>query len=350
MRGGGLKAMATAKKSETKRRVGKLEIKYIPGDWQSLRDEFLSEKRASRKRDSTVQDYYKHITTFFRRYPEAFETEEELSACVKDYLSKDVAPDTHNNRRQKLGTFFKWCIRTGILESDPTQYIEHAKTSFSGRPLTEEEVRRLLDSIDRGSFAGLRDFALILLQIDTGIRPNEALELMPGDLNLLAKKVIVRGNAAKTHEVRSMPMSPRLVRALNELIKMRPSNWNMESKEYSVAPVFCTNHGTRLSNRQWRARFKEHARQCGLDDASTYDLRHTFATLSLQNEADPLYIQEMLGHRGLEMTRRYVHHVTADRLMQLHEKVSPIQNIFDKQRYGEGRTIGRTVESKRRRG
>ncbi|MCL6558201.1 MAG: site-specific integrase, partial [Firmicutes bacterium] len=67
-------------------------------------------------------------------------------------------------------------------------------------------LKKLLDMPDQTTFSGLRDYALLLLQLDTGIRPKEALSLEVSDINLQACEVYVRAETAKTRIARTLPI------------------------------------------------------------------------------------------------------------------------------------------------
>lgn len=67
--------------------------------------------------------------------------------------------------------------------------------------------------VDRRMFPGLRDYALILLTLDSSIRPGEALSLIPLDINFRAREVYVRAEVAKTRTCRIVPpnLKPNIV-------------------------------------------------------------------------------------------------------------------------------------------
>ncbi|WP_207744497.1 tyrosine-type recombinase/integrase [Desulfallas sp. Bu1-1] len=94
---------------------------------------------------------------------------------------------------------------------------------------------------NKKTFAGLRDYALILLILDTGIRPKEAFSLLVSDINLRNLNVVIRAENAKTRVSRTMPVMPATAQVIRDLIAARHPAWK------DSVPVFCTADGTPLT-------------------------------------------------------------------------------------------------------
>jgi integrase len=94
---------------------------------------------------------------------------------------------------------------------------------------------------NKKTFAGLRDYALILLILDTGIRPKEAFSLLVSDINLRNLNVVIRAENAKTRVSRTMPVMPATAQVIRDLIAARHPAWK------DSVPVFCTADGTPLN-------------------------------------------------------------------------------------------------------
>lgn len=111
--------------------------------------------------------------------------------------------------------------------------------------LDAKVLSKLLATPDQKTFAGLRDYALIMLTLDTGIRPNEAFQLEVDDINWRALEVYVRSDVAKTKISRTLPISPVTAQAIKGLTQARHPMWG------EGIPVFSSTEGTRLTRHTW---------------------------------------------------------------------------------------------------
>lgn len=289
--------------------------------WEEALKLFLKLKEAQGKAPRTLKDYQYHVSLFFSQYPSAWGDFETLRQAILDYFaaSAKLAADTYNTRRKCLKAFFRWCVEEGILHSDPMEGIKARKTEGRIRDIPEEILQKLLQLPDRSTYTGLRDYALLLLSLDTGIRPSEALALMPEDINLSSFEVHIRPEVSKTGKPRTLPISPETAAVIRKLLAVRPEEW----KE---APVFCSCDGRPLSTNGWRLRLDRYKKQLG-QDISPYDLRHVFALLYLRNRGDAFHLQRTMGHASMEMTRRYLQLTQAD-LQEAHSQASPLNRLL----------------------
>ena len=142
------------------------------------------------------------------------------------------------------------------------------------------------------------------LQLDTAIRPGEALQLMPEDFSADRKEIIVRAEVAKTRTQRVLPLSDVTVKGLMKMIMLRPSSWK-------DAPLLPTETGTPFEVASWSRRVKSYGKKAGLD-ITAYSLRHAAALLLLRKGANAFCVQAILGHATLQMTKHYLALTTED--------------------------------------
>ncbi|WP_275591180.1 tyrosine-type recombinase/integrase [Paenibacillus sp. 19GGS1-52] len=166
----------------------------------------------------------------------------------------------------------------------------------------------------------MRDFALILLTLDTGIRPKEALSLRIPDFNANSQEIYITSEKAKTRVSRTLPISIPTIKAIQQLINVRPDIWS------SSAPIFCTLEGKALNRHTWGDRLERYSKELGVH-IRPYDLRHTFALEYIRNGANALILQKTLDHSDLTMTKRYVA-LTLNDLKDEHIKASPISKLL----------------------
>lgn len=290
--------------------------------WEEALEEFTLVKQAEGRAPRTLYDYRTHVTAFFSRYAEAWPDYHQLKKKVREHFAdlSSFTPVYFNLRRQYLKSFFSWCVNEGYLVANPIDGIPSRKDRGKPRSLGEEDVKKLLSAIDTSTYAGLRDYALMLFSLDTGIRPSEALQLLPEYFSLSRLEVFVPASIAKTRQARTAVYSPQTAKAIRKLLSVRPEEWEAD------VPVFASQDGQRMLVTSWTKRLKKYGRQGGVN-VSAYQLRHTSAILQLRNGATAFHVQKQLGHADMQMTKRYVHLVEAD-LHREHSFCSPVANLF----------------------
>jgi len=213
-------------------------------------------------------------------------------------------------------SFFKFCYRKDIIQSNPAALIVLPKTektlpSF----LLEKEVEKLLASFDTSDPIQSRNLALIELLYSSGLRISEALQLNIGDINVKGRTVKVSG---KGNKQRIVPVGQKALDSLAQYQSKR-----MEISETNNAALFIAKSGKRLGSRE-AYRIINKALQ-GITEASKkspHIFRHTFATHLLDNGADLQSVSEMLGHSSLSTTQVYTH-VSVERLKEAYKKAHP---------------------------
>lgn len=293
--------------------------------WQVHLKDFLTFKAAQGLAPRTLKDYSYHVKLFFSRYSDVWGDQESLRRTVLDYFAESAqfSPDTYNTRRKCLKAFFRWAVGEGILPADPTEGLKTRKSEGRVRDIPEDVLRRLLSLPDRSTYTGLRDYCLLLVTLDTGIRPSEALALSPGDINLSGLTIHIRAEVAKTHVPRILPISTETASTIRRLLSIRPPTW-------VGAPLFCSCDGRPLKPNGWRLRLDRYKAKLGAE-ISPYDLRHVFALLYLRGGGDPFTLQRTMGHADLSMTKRYLALTNTD-LEVAHKKATPLNRILPKRR------------------
>ena len=147
-------------------------------------------------------------------------------SCL-EYLTRYENPYSYNQRIAYLKCFWDWCISEDLIPGEKHPLAGLKKRKVQGRivQLEEREVARLLKQPDLTRYTGIRDHALMCLQIDTGIRPNEALQLVPDDFKADKQEITVRAETAKTRQARTLPISAPTAKEILTLLQVRPKEW-----------------------------------------------------------------------------------------------------------------------------
>jgi integrase len=262
---------------------------------------FLLFKRASGVSPNTMKDYQRTLRLFFSRYPDGLDKPRESTLA---FLGSYENAYTYNQKFAYLKVFWDWTLSEGYFRGGvhPLHGLKKRRTQGRIVQLEEKDVSKLLRTPDQKTYCGLRDYALMLLSLDTGIRPGEALHLLPDDLH--KEELSVRAEIAKTRMPRVLPLSGPTIEAIRKLLMIRPLEW-------SDAPIFCNETGEPWTVTSWSRRVKAYGKQCKLDITS-YSLRHTAALLMLRHGMDAFSLQRVMGHSTMDMTRHYINLTSED--------------------------------------
>ena len=299
-------------------RVKKVK-KQIQASWQDALQNFLYWKQAQGLASRTLDDYRTHVTQFFTRYPQAYQ-EENLEKDIFEYMAQPVKPATFNIRLVYLKAFFSWCVDENIFSANPLGAFKRKKDQGRIVNIDPDIIKKLISLPDRSTFSGLRDYGLIILTMDTGIRPSEALSLLKTDINPKYNNILIRSEIAKARVSRTLPVSPITLNAIRDLVSARPDSWGEN------IPIFSSCEGKKMSAMSWQHRFVNYNKKLGVK-IRPYDLRHEFALIYLLNGGNQFSLMQTMGHTTAEMTRRYVS-MTDSNLQEIHQTASPLNSLI----------------------
>jgi integrase len=305
--------------------IGMKQTTYINRSWEEILEEFILFKKAEGRAWRTIDDYRSHIGRFFTLYPQAWEDEGQQRICLLQHLNRGVGATAYNLNLGYIKIFLDYCVQCGIFQENSAIQFKKRRTTSRIVNVPTEILKRLIEQPDRKSYVGYRDYCLILLTLDCGIRPNEALTLLPRDVNLKGKEIHIRAENAKTRIPRTLPISEHTTKALHKLIESRPDDW-----DNTTVPVFCSWSGGPMWVSSWRWRLIHYGRKLDYK-ISPYDLRHSFALNFLRNGGNVFALQRIMGHSDLSMTRRYIALTEGD-IQGQHEAASPVNGFMKKEK------------------
>ena len=172
--------------------------------------------------------------------------------------------------------------------------------------LTREEVQKLLEAAEKHGYG---TYAVILAAVRTGLRMGELFGLQWGDLDYNSRFIEVRRNITrgrietpKSGQLRRVDMSLQLAVALKELSRRRKAEY-LQKGEPLPEWVFMNSDGTPLEQHNFRNRiYLGLLNKAELRHIRFHDLRHTFASLLLQQGESLTYVKEQMGHHSIQVT------------------------------------------------
>jgi len=265
---------------------------------------------------STAQTYElnlrRHVLPILGAKPVAAVVRSDCRLLIADCRTKGLSPKTVENICRTLSSVLSQAVEDGHLSANPAfrlgryyRKVDHPKPRI--QPLTTEAVHHFLVVARQQT---PREYPLFLCAVRTGLRLGELLALQWGDLDVHGRFLEVRRNLVagrittpKNGKVRRVDMSAQLNEVLKGLLLTRKEE--TPRKAWGDVPewVFCNALGRLLDKDNLRHRvFYRVLAHAGLRQIRCHDLRHTFASLLIQNGESLVYVKEQLGHSSIQVT------------------------------------------------
>ncbi len=296
----------------------------------------------------TVDEYYLDLRNFFRYLKQSKQLAskdvplDDISIADVDldlarnitltdiysymnYLSRDRGLN-NTSRARKVATirsFYKYLTnKAKLLEVNPVQDLDSPRLKKSlPKYLNLEESLELLDSVDGKNSS--RDYCILALFLNCGLRISELVGLNKTDVRGDQLRVLGKGNKER-------------MLYLNDACQRALENWLTERDSLTLVDqnaLFVTlQNRRRISTAAVHKLVKKHLAAAGLDSSqySSHKLRHTAATLMLQNGVDVRTLQEVLGHDHLNTTQIYTHVDNED--LRTAARANPLSRVRQKKK------------------
>lgn len=227
---------------------------------------------------------------------------------VKNQKSRDIeyglSAASRARKIASIKSFYKYLtVKANLLEENPVADLDSPKIPKTlPRYLSLEESERLLASVDSRNRE--RDYCILCIFLNCGLRISEIVGLNLSDIRSDHLRVLGKGS-----KERVVYLNDATAAAINDYLLVRK---NLQPLDRSA--LFLSNRKTRMSREAVHNMVKKSLLRAGLDASkySAHKLRHTAATLMLQNGVDVRTLQELLGHEHLNTTQIYTHVDSSD--------------------------------------
>lgn len=298
-------------------------------DFLSLHEQFMTIKKLEGLADKTLSDH----TTFMRYlknwlHSEVTDYENRIveKGVFIQYIAylfqKEYKPCTINLRLRTLKCYLRWLYNENIITKDISGKIKLVKVPKDTKePLTVAEVKKILQSLDLAKYSQFRDFTIMLVILDCGVRINELLNVKIEEYNAKDKTIKIGSETAKTKESRILPISNKTAKYLQRLINIAQSN----DEEY----IFNSTYGNRINTLNVIKNFEQYGKRVGITNKQTtpHNYRRTFALECVKAGMDVFTLQKMLGHANIATTRIYVN-LDNTHLINVHERLNIINKFL----------------------
>ena len=227
---------------------------------------------------------------------------DDIEAYRLDLVTaKAHPPATVNRRLQAIRKFFRYALERGLVDADPSLGIKLLPQSRSEGPrgLDHSEVERLLGAVKQGTpLLAQRDYAIIQVMLQTGIRVGELTRLRVADIQLSENGGLLRIRGEGKSGSREVPLNGAVREAIGAYLAERAGS--------SSDHLFLSVQGGPLSVRSVQRLVRAYAEAAGLKNVSTYTLRQTCGQQLLRDTGDLSLVARLLGHKRLETAIKYI--------------------------------------------
>ena len=288
-----------------------------------LIDQFIGYIQAEKRFSAlTVEASQRDMLQFADYMKNEFDTDDLTqvkTTMVKSYIvnlkEKGLANRSINRKTSTLRTFYKYCLREGLMEKSPMTGVKALKQPKAlVKFVTETDINKVSFG-DDDDFASCRDHLLFELLYQTGMRQAELRGLKDGDVDKMGMLLKVHG---KRNKDRFVPLSSQMIKLITQYQALRDAAFPtkadrllLNDKGEEMSPTYGYNKVHRMLEGA-----------TSLTQKSPHVLRHTFATHLLDEGASLVAIQKLLGHQDLATTQIYAHN-TIEQLKKIHKQAHP---------------------------
>jgi len=284
-------------------------------------DHLKFEKRYSQ---NTIISYQNDLEQFFTYLISQFEgpTVEQITASwVRSWLAElkgdDLSAKSINRKISSLKSFFKYQMKSGVLQQTPMTTVVSPKLSKRLPSFVEEKdmVALLKFGVFDDDWNGRTEKLVLALFYNTGMRLSELINLKESQVDLSYQQVKVVG---KGNKERIIPVSKGMMTDLQGYLAEKHKNFGT-----AVSTFFLGGKGKPLQPRSVYTFVHKHLSEfTTIHKKSPHILRHSFATHLMNNGADLNAVKELLGHSSLAATQIYTHN-TIENLKEIFKKAHP---------------------------
>ena len=297
----------------------------LPEKSTRLLERFAKALRDDDMSATTVVGYHRDVALFLRWLHDSEGDAASIRGVTPEAISayrhalmhqKRLKGTTVNRRLLAVKRFFRWAVKHSKTKSNPAAETKTVRIAKRLQPkgLHRSEVQGLLRSAGLSKRHSKRNYALVQILLQTGIRTCELVGLVVADVTLRERSGELLVRDGKGMKQRTIPLNAAVRRGLSEYLDVR-------GQPSADEPLFLTERATAMSERTLRATLSGLASRAHIEGpVGAHTLRHTFALNYL--EAHPGQLVELatlMGHESLDTTAVYTRPSADDLALRLEE-------------------------------
>ena len=290
---------------------------------------FLLDREAARCTPKTLEHYQYTCGSFvaYLRARSVSQIREISPHHIRAYLvslqRRGLKDTTQHVHARGIKAWLNWLVREGDLDASPMRKVAMPRLEQRvPAPFSPEEIRRLLDACDQRDALGVRNRAIVLTLLDTGLRAAELVSLCVGDVNMRSGMLTLMGKGRKQRTVRvGSKARAAILRmlALGQGARHGDPLWaTCASNAPQGSPL--TRHGLQTMLRRLGAR-------AGVTPCGPHRFRRTFALWCLRDGMDLHSLRMLMGHSSLAVLQRYLA-LAGEDIERAHIAHSPVDRLL----------------------
>lgn len=238
----------------------------------------------------------------------------------QDY-GKKVSLTTVNNYIRNIKVFFNYLLEQGHIKKDIVKNIRQFKNSRKQKEyITDNQFQELLRHMDTTKFHEYRDYIVIQLLLDTGMRISECLEIKVEDIDINNRAIFLPAQNTKGKRDRFVYFSQIMSKELRR--------WLQYKDRYIESDyLFCTTKGTVVLIRTFEKKLKDYGNRINLTNIHPHQLRNNFAKRFLMAGGNIYTLSTILGHSSVKVTEQAYLDLTDSDIRKNYQQFSPLANM-----------------------
>ncbi len=286
------------------------------------------EKNIDRPDAVTEQHIRDYITDLQKRGKYTFCTNDKSQKVNHPTHRRDyrqpVSNITINNYLRNMKVFFTWMVESDFILKSPMRKIRSLPQERKQKEyLDDEEVKCVLNSMDKTYFTEYRDMMVMMLMLDAGTRLGETLSIDIDQLDVVGQNVYLPADKTKGRKERTVFYSQKTAKELRRWLQFKDRYCETDV----VFPVKCSGRALQVNN--YETNFRYYIKRAGIKkQISPHTLRNNFAKRCLMAGMDIYTLSRILGHSSVTVTEKAYLDVSDKELMPRYSKYSPLENIY----------------------
>lgn len=239
----------------------------------------------------------------------------------KDF-GKEISSGTINNYIRNIKVFFNYCYDKKYIKTNPVEKLKFVKTKRKMKEeITDAEFKALIKAINTTIYSEYRDYTIIQLIFDTGMRLSETLNLKLEDIDLERRTILIPAEINKGRKDRYVFFSNTMANILRKWLQYKDRYCDSDY-------LFPTKGGTIISASNFGRNFRMYLKKAKIDkELSAHCLRNNFAKRFLLSGGDIFMLSKILGHSSVTVTEKAYLDVTMTDIRKSYQRFSPLEGM-----------------------
>lgn len=239
----------------------------------------------------------------------------------KDF-GKEISNSTINNYIRNIKVFFNYCYEKKYIKSNPVDKIKFVKSKRKMKDeITDSEFKALIKAVNVTIYSEYRDYTIIQLIFDTGMRLSETLNLQLEDIDLEKRTILIPAEINKGKKDRYVFFSNTMANILKKWLQYKDRYCDSEY-------LFPTKNGKIITASNFGRNFRMYVKKARINKPITaHCLRNNFAKRFLLSGGDIFMLSKILGHSSVTVTEKAYLDLTMSDIRKSYQRYSPLESM-----------------------